>query len=161
MPKKSAFTLIELLIVVAIIGVLSVVGLIAYGNFLKNSRDAKRQSDLKIIQSALEDYHADLLFYPTAAGLVLSQAVSFDSDIGRGSGTAPSTKKTYLNVVPKDPTSSTTTPYCYTTTPANCDNSASNRCSSYTLYAKLDNPSAGASSYTCGSVTYNFQVTPP
>lgn len=62
---NRGFTLIELLIVIVIVAILSTIGIVYYGNFLKNSRDAKRQSDLKFIQSALEAYHADNLSYPT------------------------------------------------------------------------------------------------
>lgn len=170
MPNSKGFTLIELLIVISIIAILSVIGMVAYGSFLKSSRDARRQSDLKLIQSALEEYHSDLIFYPTATitngvtGMrnLLSSGGSFDSSIGVGNGTAPATTKTYLNAIPQDPTPSTTTPYCYTAAPSGCTNSSASRCTSYTLYAKLENPPSGAGPYTCGSVsTYNLQVTPP
>lgn len=159
----KGFTLIELLVVITIIAFLSTMGLVLYSQFTKNARDARRQSDLKFIQSALEDYHSDLLFYPTAIGLndVLSSGATFTSDTGIGSGVAPSTGKKYLNEVPKDPIVSTATPYCYTATPSSCDNSSTNSCKSYNIYAKLENPPSGAGSYSCGSATYNFQMTPP
>lgn len=162
MPKLSGFTLIELLVVIAIISSLSVVGLVSYTNFMKSSRDSKRQSDLRLIQSSLEEFHSDLLFYPTAAGInsVLSSGGSFTSNTGIGSGAPPQTTKTYLNAMPKDPTPLTNTPYCYTATAANCNNSALNQCTSYTLYALLENPPVAAS-YSCGSSTYNFRVTLP
>jgi len=61
---RRGFTLIELLIVISIIALLSLIGLVAYSEFLKTARNNKRLSDLKLIQSALEDYHADQLYYP-------------------------------------------------------------------------------------------------
>lgn len=64
MTKSKGFTLIELLITITIIAVLSAIALVSYSAFMKNSRDAKRQSDLKFIQSALEQYHADNFKYP-------------------------------------------------------------------------------------------------
>lgn len=161
MSKKSGFTLIELLITISIIAILSIIGLVAYSSFMQTARNNKRQSDLKLIQSALEDYHSDLLFYPTDINSALSSGGLFDSSTGLGSGTAPTVSKTYLNNMPKDPTANTMTSYCYVSSPAGCTNSASNRCLSYNLYAKLENPPSGASSYSCSSQTYNFQVTPP
>lgn len=64
MKKNYAFTLIELIIVIAILGILS--SLIT-GNFitsLKKGRDTKRKSDLDQIQKALEMYYEDNNKYP-------------------------------------------------------------------------------------------------
>lgn len=54
MPKKNGFTLIELMVVVAIIGVLSVIGIAIYANAQKGVRDARRKSDVEAIASAYE-----------------------------------------------------------------------------------------------------------
>ncbi len=57
--KEKGFTLMELLIVIAIMGILAAVGL---GNFtysLKKGRDAQRKSDLGQIARALEAYAND------------------------------------------------------------------------------------------------------
>ena len=52
--SKKGFTLIEMLVVVAIIGLLSSVIIIGLGGSRAKARDAKRISDLRQIQSALE-----------------------------------------------------------------------------------------------------------
>ncbi len=39
--NKKGFTLIELLIVIAIIAILSTVGMLVFGNVQKNARDAR------------------------------------------------------------------------------------------------------------------------
>jgi prepilin-type N-terminal cleavage/methylation domain-containing protein len=57
--NKKGFTLIELLVVVAIIGLLSTMAVIALGNARQKARDARRQSDLKIMQTAVELYVSD------------------------------------------------------------------------------------------------------
>jgi len=57
--KKSGFTLIELLVVVAIIGILATVVLSSLSNARERARDAKRLSDIKTIQTALEMYAND------------------------------------------------------------------------------------------------------
>ncbi len=59
MKKKQGFTLIELLIVVAIIGLLSTLAVVALGNANLKARDAKRQSDIKVVQTAIEVYLTD------------------------------------------------------------------------------------------------------
>ncbi len=171
--KKTGFTLIELLISISIIAILSVIGMVSYTNFLKGARDNKRQADLKFIQSALEEYHSDLLVYPTAPTVsgnpgfntVLPNGGVFNSDTGRGTISAPTTQKIYFNAVPRDPTQASTFPYCYTTTPALCVNNVSNNCTSYTLYARLENSPTGVVGYpySCGGRTnaYNFMVTQP
>lgn len=57
--KKRGFTLIELLVVIAIIGILSAVVLASLNSARQKSRDAKRISDLKQLQLALELYYGD------------------------------------------------------------------------------------------------------
>jgi prepilin-type N-terminal cleavage/methylation domain-containing protein len=54
---KSGFTLIELLVVIAIIGILSSVVLASLNSARQKGRDAKRISDIKQIQLALELYY--------------------------------------------------------------------------------------------------------
>lgn len=58
---QRAFTLLELLIVVGLIGILISVGTVAYTAAQKKSRDSRRKSDLKAVQNALEQYYADNL----------------------------------------------------------------------------------------------------
>ena len=59
LKKNAGFTLFELLIVIAIIGVLVSLGTASYTSAQKKSRDGRRQSDLKAIQNAFEQYYAD------------------------------------------------------------------------------------------------------
>lgn len=59
MKKRSGFTLMELLIVIAIIGVLASLAAVSYSSAQRRARDSQRQSDLKAIQNALEQYYAD------------------------------------------------------------------------------------------------------
>jgi prepilin-type N-terminal cleavage/methylation domain-containing protein len=75
--KKSAFTLVELLIVIAIIGVLVVFVVVAIQNTRKNSRDAKRIADIKQIQTALELYFNDVGQYPSE----VTSTIAFGSNI--------------------------------------------------------------------------------
>ncbi|HEY9480652.1 MAG TPA: type II secretion system protein [Candidatus Paceibacterota bacterium] len=55
--KSKGFTLIELLVVIAIIGLLSSIVLASLNTARAKSRDARRQTDMHSIQSALQLYY--------------------------------------------------------------------------------------------------------
>lgn len=57
--KKSGFTLMELLIVIAIIGILLSIAIASYLSTQKKTRDTRRINDMKAIQNAWELYFAD------------------------------------------------------------------------------------------------------
>lgn len=56
---KKGFTLLELLIVIAIIGILVTIATASYSSAQNKSRDARRRGDVKAIQNAWEQYYAD------------------------------------------------------------------------------------------------------
>jgi general secretion pathway protein G len=62
--REGGFTLIELLTVVAIIGLLTAVIIANISEARKKSRDAKRQSDLRQVEFALEVYREANGMYP-------------------------------------------------------------------------------------------------
>ena len=99
--KKNAFTLIELLVVIAIIGLLSTLVVVALGSAKQKARDAKRLSDLKQFQSALELYYGDKTDYPTGTSVVLGGASSacLNDQGWQPSGCANS----YMPNIPADP----------------------------------------------------------
>ena len=91
---QKGFTLVELLIVIAIIGVLAALLMSNFIGVRQRARDAQRKSDLKQIQSALELYRSDLGLYPatiSACGAKL---------------TGGSPVNTYMEKIPCDPSSS-------------------------------------------------------
>jgi type II secretion system protein G len=63
--KTRGFTLIELLVVIAIIGILSAIVMASLNVSRRKSRDARRISDIKQLQLALELYFDSHGFYPT------------------------------------------------------------------------------------------------
>lgn len=110
--NKKGFTLIELLVVISIIGLLSVLAVVALNTARSKSRDAKRVADIKQIQTALELYSGDRSGYPVAAapGVTLGDA-THDCLDGGGLVAACATVPTYMGLVPPDPG---TTAYSYT-----------------------------------------------
>ena len=150
--KFSGFTLIELMVVISIIAILATVGIVSYQVVLKNSRDARRLGDLRTIQTGLEQYFADQLFYPSAIGSSLTNCT--------GGVTGCTVSKTYLNIVPTDPLTSGRTAYNFGKQPDTCDNNTATKCTSYCLYARFEiTPSAPA---TCvPTAPLNFSVTLP
>lgn len=63
---NKGFTLIELLVVIAIIGILSSVVLASLNSARAKARDAKRLSDMKQMQIALEFYYDSFGEYPNS-----------------------------------------------------------------------------------------------
>lgn len=97
MTKKlnnRGFTLIELLVVIAIIGILSSIVLASLNTARQKSRDARRVSDIKQLQLALELYYDANGAYPTYANFFGSSPTSL---VGAN----------YISVIPSDPGSAT------------------------------------------------------
>lgn len=141
MKKTSGFTLMELLIVIAILGILATIALGSFRSSQIKGRDAQRKNDLSQIQKALEMYYNDYAGYPET--------------LPAGGGSWSDAKGTlYMKEVPKDPKDFD---YCYETT---ADNTW------YRIYAKLENSQDSgiaktgcAAGCTCqGDNTYNYKV---
>lgn len=107
MNKKSAFTLIELLISVSIIAILIAIGIASYSTLNKQSRDTKRKSDIEQIRSALEMYRAENGHYPSG-GCVGATCAFADALV-----LASELVSTYIPAIPLDPKTGTTEAYEY------------------------------------------------
>lgn len=145
-PKGSeGFTLVELLIAISIIVMLVALTLITFSDLQKNSRDSKRKSDLKVIQSALETYRADQHFFPSSWDLTSATPPALDNFTGHPTVTPTPILKTYLKKVPVDPAAGST--YCYQALYPGCINSTSETsCNQYELFATMENSDNAVSS---------------
>jgi len=93
---QRGFTLIELLIVVAIIGILTAVGLGQFFTAQKRGRDTARKRALESISRALEMYYNDYEAYPIAV-----EGFIGNYDWGEMFGSAEET--VYIKRLPEDP----------------------------------------------------------
>ena len=100
--NKLGFTLIEILVVVAIIGVLATILTVALGNAREEARDARRVTDINAIQKSLELYFMDHEVYPDGTNLVLgsTNVQCLDST---GWDTAGGCTSPYIGRIPTDP----------------------------------------------------------
>lgn len=101
MVQKRAFTLIELLIVVAIIGILAA---IAVPNFLSaqvRAKVARAESDMKNLKTALESYQIDHNGYPPARMNAITKETG---QIALSHRFYPlTTPVSYMSSIPSDP----------------------------------------------------------
>lgn len=121
MNNKRGFTIIELIVVIAIIAVLSSIVMVGVNNFRAKARDARRVSDLRNIRKALEMYFVDNGFYPpSGCGYDCNgYFVSYDPSSWQ---TLENYLKPYISSLPKDPVNSACAPWgddCYSYTYGN------------------------------------------
>lgn len=135
----SGFSLIELLVVLAIMGIVVTLSAIGLFGAREVGRDGKRKSDLETIRSGIELYRADCGKYPTTLPNPTVALV----------GSCP-LANTYIQSMPDDPI--TGRDYSYTP-------SGGTSPTSYVLCASLEQGSGTATGCgTCGTGTCNYKV---
>lgn len=135
---QKGFTIVELLIVIAVIGILGLLVLNAVTGAQARARDVDRLNDINAIATHLEIYHGDEGEYPTLAnmqdatpssGWIATNLEGLDLQATVAPGDTPAANG---NSIVNDTTPDTDA-YGYVPAPADCDN-VDTRCASYTLY---------------------------
>jgi len=86
MTKQKGFTLIELMIVVAIIGILAAVAIPAYTDYLKRAKVTEGMNLLAGLKTPAEEYWASKAMWPRVADLTDKTAGKYISTIAADSG---------------------------------------------------------------------------
>jgi general secretion pathway protein G len=81
--SRAGFTLLELMVVVALISVLAGMGVVQYRNSVVRTKEAVLREDLFRMRDAIDQYYADKAKYPASLEALVSDG--------------------YLRQVPKDP----------------------------------------------------------
>ena len=129
---SRGFTLIELLVVIAIIGILSSVVLASLNSARVKGRDARRVSDLKQLQLALELHYDNQQSYPVTASGGAAASTSL----------AALVSSNFISSIPADPTNSGNYVYWYGS--ANNDGTACTTvpCPSYVVRGVIEGSGA-------------------
>lgn len=131
--NRKGFTLIEILIVVAIIAILASVVLIGLGPTQQSGRDARRLSDLHEVQNGLELFFNKCGYYPGNAANGACTNGNAQGAGYAGMATALTGAGLGINSVPSDPLNNATYAYKFRTNGANAN--------TYLLAATLENKS--------------------
>jgi len=119
--EHKGFTLMELMVVVAIIAILSAVILVSINPARGKSRDAKRISDIEQIRLSLEQYFDKCDQYPHSLNTTESDGCPININLA-----------TFISTIPKDPLNSGSNIYSY-----GVDGSSSQP-EDYILHVKLE-----------------------
>lgn len=150
--SQAGFTLLELIVVMAIMGLLIAVTASTFQTSRIKGKDGRRKSDLKQIQNALEAYMNDHSVYPQASaptgGSIVACGGSGTTACAFGSAFTDENGTVYMAQIPSDP-SSPTLQYLYL---------ASSDQKQYQIFTYLENTQdSSTATYVgknCPTVTY-------
>lgn len=146
---KKAFTLIELLIVIAIIGILAGFILTNLSGARERARDARRKADLDAISKGLRMYYNDTQSFPASDGGYQITGNPWGGTLESDDGST-----IYINYLPYDPESTATSTIGYQYYSTNTDQ--------FLLVAALENasdPDAATSRSACSTIYSAFPGT--
>lgn len=103
MTHRRGFTLLEVLIVVAVFGLLASLAALSLNSARASLRDAQRLSDVSVIRASLSQYWLEKATYPESAGLMLGQAGSQRLTSAGFVDAADQSSPNYLDRVPTGP----------------------------------------------------------
>ncbi|HET9721974.1 MAG TPA: type II secretion system protein [Candidatus Saccharimonadales bacterium] len=142
---QNAFTIVELLIVIVVIGILAALVVTTYNGIQQKARDTERKTDINALHAHAEAYEAENGKYPSTAEF---NTASFRATNMQGLDNAAlqdpkwSSSNASCTVSGAVQLQNSTTPssgcYGYAATPALCDNAGNGDCAGYTITADLE-----------------------
>ena len=139
LSNAEGFSLVEILVVVTIISILASIAAVSYSRFVKQSRDARRKTDIEQIRAAIELYRNFNDVYPTP-GMVFGSSSIVDSG-----------QTVYMSKVPMDPMPTPYTYYYTSTAPTYQD---------YKICAYIEGGNTTSVVVSCGSLNCNYCMGP-
>lgn len=141
MKARAGFTIVEVVIIIAVLGILVTITSFGFGTVQQNSRDAKRAADALVIADALENYFNENGEYPGCSAMTASA-----NDLR--TNTLKNINETVL-VTPKAPSGSSQSIKCDDLTSTSQDD----------FYAYIgDSSSTCQSGNSCNSWVLKYQV---
>ena len=124
---SQGFTLIELLVVVAIIGILSAVGVVSYGGYKASAEKKQAEITLNSIYLAEQEYKSNNgeYYYNTSTSNIITNLFDGIDDLSEQSYTFKTTNANTLSIIATKKTNSSCT---ITITETNKKANVSNNC---------------------------------
>lgn len=169
--SMSGFTLVELAIVIAVIAVLAIITITAYGGIQQRNRDTKRLTDMNNIVKAIDLYRGETGSYPATSSTASANGCVGDgysySWATDGTWLSPLVSGDFIDSAPIPPQSNCTYWYAYLN-PAPTDYNCPSRTKPYYVlriktegaitapaYSKTFTPCVGSSiTWTASSTTW-------
>lgn len=105
---RRGFTVLELLIVIAVFGLLATLAVLSLNSARASLRDAQRLSDISVLRAAFSQYYLEKATYPLSGGVDLGKpGTNTEVFTSLGFASAPEAESaTYLERVPTGPKAS-------------------------------------------------------
>ena len=80
----AGFTIIELIVIIATIGVLAAITIIGFSSYQQDARDEQRASNTTVISEALEEYYQENGEYPSIPAIVNTSQSASPASVSTG-----------------------------------------------------------------------------
>jgi|SRR5690606_27872544 len=91
--KRRGFTIVEIVIIIAVIGILVGIASLSFASVQRDTRDSQREATVNLIAKALERYHDENGEYPSVRSLVNDHSENTGQAVAAKLGLKPSDLK--------------------------------------------------------------------